>query len=340
MTWSDAVSSLHEAGGTTLRVGPSGSRAALLAAVALALTPPWLGCDPNDPGSDGGQGRIELGTGTVGTFVPFDSGDTLRLARGCQGGQHVWISLRAWDLDVQPGIVQLSMLRERDGMVVSLGYQVRLRFDSEAGLEYDQVTGLGLVVPDPEAILGETAIIRARVTATDGRSASEEKTARIEWGDEVCGSFGDAGPPLRGDASAAVVGGAAEVELGTGSDGMFASVTDGETLELARGCQGSQHVWIALRCRSLDMSPGTVDLRLTRERDGTAVSLPFDARLRFDSQPEWGYSQVSGLTLVVPEPDQALDEDLILHGEATGRGGGFASAERHVRVVWGPETCP
>ena len=149
---------------------------------------------------DGGGPVLEMGSGGIDVYEPVEDGDTVELARGCQGGQHVWIGLRAWGLDTQPALISLRATRASDGEMVSLPITVRLRFVEMA--EYDQITGLQLIIPTPDDVLDEDVDITVEVSEDfrGGRTVSVTRRVDIEWGDEVCGDTGDAGPTLRGDA--------------------------------------------------------------------------------------------------------------------------------------------
>ncbi|MBX7192213.1 MAG: hypothetical protein K1X94_09155 [Sandaracinaceae bacterium] len=121
---------------------------------------------------------------------------------------------------------------------------------------------------------------------------------------------------------------------------MLDPIEDGETLLLARGCQGSQHVWISLRADAgFDPRGVTVQLDLFRERDDLRVSLEFLVRLSFTADASGTSSSLLGLTLQVPMPDIAIGEDLRLEATITDRGGMTAHVERHVQVAWGTEVC-
>jgi hypothetical protein len=139
----------------------------------------------------------------------------------------------------------------------------------------------------------------------------------------------------RGD-SATVFDGT--LELGEG-EATFRPVTDGDTLLIARGCQGSQHVWITLRTQMLDPRGATVRLTLTRASDGSAASLEFFVRLSFTPDPGGAFAELRALTLQIPTPDDVIGEDLILTGEVVDRAGHGARAMRTVRVDWGTEVC-
>jgi len=204
-----------------------------LGAVALVLSgcpDPGGGGGGDDGGTDPPDGRapgepwVTIGTGGLGTYEELSDGDTAYLARGCQGGQHVWISLRAGRLDTMPALIQLRAQRERDEMDVSIPFQVRLTFEPVPEEEYDQLTGLQLVIPNPEEVLGEEVVIRARVSenVAGGASAEDERHVVVEWGDEVCGGMGpDGGPDPNAMDGGAPLGDGGEPgpDAGAGDDG-------------------------------------------------------------------------------------------------------------------------
>lgn len=130
---------------------------------------------------------------------------------------------------------------------------------------------------------------------------------------------------------------APSLEVGTG-DVAFTSFEDGDTLELVRGAQGAQHVWVALRASGIDPRGTILNLALTRDRDGAVVSQTFHVRVSLTPVEGERYAEVTGLTLVVPDPAQALLEDLTLRATVTEQesaGGRMATRERRVRVAWG-----
>jgi hypothetical protein len=177
------------------------------AAVAGCGTPPTT----IDAGSDGGtdawtpppdanfdgdlpdawrrieDGRLVLGEGED-ELVPIEEGRTLLLARGCQGSQHVWISLRAArDFDPRGITVQLDLFRARDDLRVSLEFLVRLSFTTDAAGSAHNLVGLTLQVPMPETAIGEDLRLVGRITDRSGMIATSERSVRVVWGTEVCG---------------------------------------------------------------------------------------------------------------------------------------------------------
>lgn len=127
------------------------------------------------------------------------------------------------------------------------------------------------------------------------------------------------------------------LEVGTGAVA-FVPFADGDTLALVRGAQGLQHVWIALRTWGIEPRGTLLSLALVRDRDRKAVS---ELHVRVSLTPVEGelYSEIDGLTLVIADPEAALDEPLTLRAGVTEAGDGEATvtSERHLRVAWGPE---
>jgi hypothetical protein len=189
-------------------------RASFYLAIAIALA--WTGCGDDtstDAGGDGGGARIEIGTGDIGDYTALAPGDTTLLVRGSQGGQHIWVGLRAWDLDTRPALIQL-LLEDADGELLSNPFQVRLTFQDEvpAGESYAQISGLALVVLDAAEVLGQSVTIRARVSEnrTGGTMAeSVVRSVNVEWDPNNPPGFrpgDDGGIPdaaLRGDVGVA-----------------------------------------------------------------------------------------------------------------------------------------
>jgi hypothetical protein len=189
----------------------------------LALLLIGAGCATDPPGGlpDGGERQAELllGTGTIGVFEEVHDGDTVLLARGCQGSQHVWLSLRTRGMDPRRNIIQARLDRE-DGALVSLPTQVILTLLPVDGTEYHELTGIPIQVPNPDEIAGRMGTMFLTVTegaSTGGRKLTETRDVQVEWGTEVCGeSDGGALPRTDGgrDVDAGLAdGGRADAEV-------------------------------------------------------------------------------------------------------------------------------
>lgn len=159
-------------------------RAAALGLALVALgcsTPPARDAGP----SDAGPVSLALGTGEQ-AFAPVAEGETLLLARGCQGLQHVWIALRATGLAPRGVHVHLSLARD-DGTEVSAPFDTAITFTPDARSAAEDLSGLMLVVPTPDDALGLPLTLRAEVTDREGRSAAAAAPVTLAWGTDVCG---------------------------------------------------------------------------------------------------------------------------------------------------------
>ena len=175
-------------------------RLAVVGLLALLVA----GCPPDDPPADdaGTDAEVAIGTGGIGLYVPLEDGDTALMARGCQGGQHVWIGVRARGLDTEPALVSVSGIRARDGAMISIPVTVRLRFVQDVDEDWDEITGIQLIVPIAEQAIDEEIDIHVRVAedARGGRTVTAQRRVTVVWGDEVCGgALGDGGVPRDGD---------------------------------------------------------------------------------------------------------------------------------------------
>ncbi|MFP2927419.1 hypothetical protein ACLESO_19910 [Pyxidicoccus sp. 3LG] len=147
-----------------------------LAALGLGLT----GCPGDGPEPIGDPVRFEVGTGRY--FTPLEEGATLELVEGGQGSQHVFVSMRAWDLTDMNARVEMSLKRTSDGARVSSRYRVDLRFDRGL-MEGDpaQLEGLLLVVPDVAEAVGQEVRLEASFTAENGQHGSDSHLGTLQW---------------------------------------------------------------------------------------------------------------------------------------------------------------
>jgi len=130
-----------------------------------------------------------------------------------------------------------------------------------------------------------------------------------------------------------------ELTLGVG-EGAYRDFEDHETLDLVTGCQGSQHVWVAMRAQGIDRRGTLIDVSIRRASDDVVVSQTF--RVRISMQPVEGSEteyELYGLTVQVPEPDEAIGEDLILTATVTDQDDIEITDERPIRIDWGEGGC-
>jgi hypothetical protein len=126
---------------------------------------------------------LELGLGHR-MFTAAAAGAEAPLQRGCQGAQHVWISLRSPDL--QPGDLNnfLRAVRVRDGEEVVPRHSLILPWEGAA--DGAALIGVTLVIFDPVAVVGELVDIEVEVEAPDGRIGRAVIRVRVEWGPDAC----------------------------------------------------------------------------------------------------------------------------------------------------------
>jgi hypothetical protein len=147
----------------------------------LALGLGLAGCSPDGP--DGPELPFEVGTGRF--FTPMEEGSTVELHRGVQGGQHVFVSMRVWDLTNIRARVEMSMERASDGARVSSPYSVNLRFSN--GIRQDDpatIEGLLLMVPDASQAVDRDVRITASFESVVGEHGSDTRTVRLQWATE------------------------------------------------------------------------------------------------------------------------------------------------------------
>lgn len=137
---------------------------------------------PPPPASDF---AVHLGLGAR-QFTPVEHGATALLQRGCQGAQHVWLSLRSPAL--QPGdyTIALSAARADDGREVVPPYRLNLPWtaDPDGGAA---LVGVQFVIFDALEVVEADIDVLAEVEETPGgRVGRTVLRLRIEWGPDEC----------------------------------------------------------------------------------------------------------------------------------------------------------
>lgn len=156
----------------------------VILALALASCTPSVMLPDGGP-SDAGPLSLSLGTGQH-EFTPIAQNQTLLIARGCQGLQHVWISLRATGIAPRGVHVQLWLTRTSDEVMVSAELDTAITFTPNG--ERDDLSGLMLVIPLPDAAIGQPLRLEGQITDREGRGTSATVPVTIAWGTEVCGT--------------------------------------------------------------------------------------------------------------------------------------------------------
>lgn len=128
--------------------------------------------------------ELSLGIGER-RFTAVEHGAPALLQRGCQGAQHVWISLRSPALAPGAYLMTLSATRAADGAEAVPAHD--LEFDwvpaAEGGAE---LVGVTLVVFDPLAVVDAEVDVHAAVRTDDGRVGRAVRRLRVEWGPDDC----------------------------------------------------------------------------------------------------------------------------------------------------------
>lgn len=159
---------------------------------ALALASLLAACGGGEGSSDpdGGRIRVDAPTGTVPrvvlgtgrtTFVEIPpTGATLELVAGPQGGWHIDVTARLYDLDVEQLLLTYEITRGDE--VVSMPRQFMLR-EALVLREGDHFLRAGDFVPfditQPADIVGDTVVVSVTAEAVDGARADDRRTVRI-----------------------------------------------------------------------------------------------------------------------------------------------------------------
>lgn len=159
----------------------------LASRVAMLLL--LLACDPLTPCERAAlvSPSLEIGVGEE-VFSPLSEGDTLPLEYGSQGGQHVWIALRAHGLDPgndavvgrdrDPPQVLVSLL-DGDGENRGEGTISWEAFDGDE--ESSEITGVQLFFfPADEDGVDPAYVLTAMVQDVCGNVLGHEMTVAVE----------------------------------------------------------------------------------------------------------------------------------------------------------------
>lgn len=130
------------------------------------------------------------------------------------------------------------------------------------------------------------------------------------------------------------------LEVGTGQR-EFTALTDGDSLLIHRGCQGSQHTYVSLRSWGLPSEPVIVQLSLTRTEDGKQVSSKYRVRYLFEQgSSEELPDNLPGLLLPVSDPSAAVERSVRLTASVELDSGVTVTDARTGTLQWGDPACP
>ncbi len=155
-------------------------RSALVLACLLTAcaAPPDTGTGDAGPS----DARVQLGTGTS-SFVEIPDGDAeLELVAGPQGGWHVFLTARMWNLDVDGVHVAYEAFPAGGTEVVSFPTELDLtarRFVREGDHWLRAGDFLQLRIAAPADVVGSELDLRIRVQDPEGRVAEDVRRATI-----------------------------------------------------------------------------------------------------------------------------------------------------------------
>lgn len=154
------------------------------------------GCEESISAQQEGGAALRIGASPPGEFREYLSGDTMLLQRGLQGAQHIYVGAALPNR--APGTilrVQARLFSVGDGIddasalaSLPLNFDVTLEEaatgDSEQNSAHDwtYITGLLLVVPDPQLVMGSEAHLEICVTENDDEALCEEYRGVVRWG--------------------------------------------------------------------------------------------------------------------------------------------------------------
>ena len=170
----------------TMKPPPHRRRPLVAAALSLGA------CSPlSTSAADGGAclalgAQVELGTGTGSSFASYRrlaDGDPIYITPGPQGGQHVWVQVRARGVDADRPLINVRALREPDGLLLG-----RLRLRAALSPAPEDPTRVGL--PSFELVLDDATFcsvllppggVRLVLDLEDnaGRCAHQEVRVRV-----------------------------------------------------------------------------------------------------------------------------------------------------------------
>lgn len=157
----------------------------LCACLALAACgddgPSDDGVDAGDPADLGGEPRVEIGTGVT-TFVPIEDGDDVELVNGPQGGWHVDVTLRLYQVDPQELTMRIEGYDVESGASVGIPIE-RILTERRVQRQEDHWLRVGdqliFAIEGPEEVIDTDVRVEARITTPEGASATAEKVVHV-----------------------------------------------------------------------------------------------------------------------------------------------------------------
>ncbi len=137
--------------------------------------------DASVPVDLGGAPRVEIGTGVT-SFVAVDDGANVELVNGPQGGWHVDVTLRLYQVDPQELTMRIEGYDVASGASVGIPIE-RVLTERRVQPEGDHWLRLGdqliFAIDGPEEVVDTDVRIEARITTPEGATASAQKVVHV-----------------------------------------------------------------------------------------------------------------------------------------------------------------
>jgi hypothetical protein len=129
-----------------------------------------------------------VGTGSD-DFRSIEEGDISTLHRGCQGAQHLWVSLRLPAYQPDEYGLELTLVDQENQLLAppfTLEGEEWLPYEPEdQDTQGSQIIGLTLVIFDPMGVVGKDALIKTKVFVGDVVLESRG-WVEVQWGADAC----------------------------------------------------------------------------------------------------------------------------------------------------------
>ena len=129
----------------------------------------------------GAEPRVDIGTGVT-TFVPIADGADVELVNGPQGGWHVDVTLRLYDVNPQELTMRIEGYDVASGMPVGVPIE-RILTERRVQPEADHWLRLGdqliFAIEGPEEVTDTDVRIEVRITTPEGATATAEKVVHV-----------------------------------------------------------------------------------------------------------------------------------------------------------------
>jgi hypothetical protein len=122
-------------------------------------------------------------------FVMIEDGEVSTLHRGCQGAQHLWVSLRLPTHTPDAYGLELTLVNQNDELLAppfTLEEEEWLAYDvSDQEDQGSEIIGLTLVIFDPISVVGLEGLIKTKVFIGD-EVLESRVWVEVQWGADAC----------------------------------------------------------------------------------------------------------------------------------------------------------